>query len=1312
VKADISRDTFDPSERYSGVLMQQGRVQLDSEWNEQQEIHQHRVQSGTGDVIGPCGTPIDGTGEATGFEITAKAGKLCVGTGSLYVDGVLCVNEREVSHDEEPAAGGQPYPPDPADLTKWMENDDLKLGLVYLDVWERHVTHFDDERIREVALGGPDTTTRKQTVWQIKVMKLDAKDDDVDFLTEYAGLRAKYDELREKLEQEAERTTRRRSKKVQSELEELEEKLNETRESLKNLSVRAATLLGGLCRKGEQKLDELREPPTGALSARTKQQESTTNRCQVPPGGGYERLENQLYRVEIHSSGNRGGARFKWSRDNGSVVTGIESIDHDKKEITVKDAGRDEYLSFANGQWVEVVDDRTELQGQPRKLLQVKDLIGRTVVVEQTPPHWNEVKGRHPKLRRWDQRGTAAELQDGVKLDDQELEDGIEVEFSGDEYRAGDYWLMPARTATGDIEWPLEKDGKTPQPRSPHGVQHGFCGLAVVAAVPQDDVSEEGSVGSKSRLAVLHDCRSLFPQLTKLTSFFYLGGDGQEAMPGNALLEPLRVGVANGQWPVEGARVRFKTDNGALQGGDGSPEWSEDENPDKTIIVLTNEHGVAACWWKLDATNQNQHVTATLLDVEEEDGVDEDDAGHGPLHLPIYFSANLSVAKQVAYDVPSDCGTLSRSDAKADTVQKALERLSILSSLYYVSGNGQEVMPANKDKLRSLEVLVANRCGPVKDAMVKFEVVEGGGQFSQPSEVSTNANGIASCKWTLGPTATTQRAKATLVSAPSSVEHPNPIHEPLTVHFTANLSVATEVAYKTCPDSDGPTVRSELQIQASTDSRVADVLDALLCSFNATHLPLDKTGKLCETLSAPAVITVQDALDALCRMDVGAGGCEVTVGEGGMYGKLEEALEALEGRSDVCIRMLSGEHEIPESLTIRDRANVRIKGCTPGTRIILGGPLRFESLSSLDLKDIQIVARNVERLVEIGGCAEVRLDSCYLISMSESERALSGTLLAVGRGADRIHLEHNRIEALPSRPTAPFDVFGQVDSETTRLFIDEEEGLFARHYDRGDFGSRALRVARALVEFDSRDRFAEQFRESAVRAREVDVLGAKEFEIYEAFAQTLVAAMDDPDRSDRLHKHLKDIRDAAAKMSNGTAIVVADADADLSLEDNDVAGDIYLYGAPHEGTSLSRELKGMAEKLSSGALSLSRAAGTLHLRNNDLTSLAVGARMAERINALNRSRASEDSLEGLYAESFITDNTIARPYNHFVAFHVALTSTFFTANDTEPVGAFSGIVIGDSAIYMGNHTSMYEEVINVSRRHEAAGNLDFSIVQL
>ena len=87
MKGDFSRQTFDADKRYSAVLMQQGRVQLDAEWNEQQEIHQHRAQTGATDTIGPAGPPLDNNGKA-GFEVTVQNGQLRLSAGNIYVDGI------------------------------------------------------------------------------------------------------------------------------------------------------------------------------------------------------------------------------------------------------------------------------------------------------------------------------------------------------------------------------------------------------------------------------------------------------------------------------------------------------------------------------------------------------------------------------------------------------------------------------------------------------------------------------------------------------------------------------------------------------------------------------------------------------------------------------------------------------------------------------------------------------------------------------------------------------------------------------------------------------------------------------------------------------------------------------------------------------------------------------------------------------------------------------------------------------------------------------------------------------------------------
>ena len=57
MRGDFSRQTFDPARHYNGVLQQQGRVQLDADWNEAEAIALYRDQTTAKDVIGLTGAP-------------------------------------------------------------------------------------------------------------------------------------------------------------------------------------------------------------------------------------------------------------------------------------------------------------------------------------------------------------------------------------------------------------------------------------------------------------------------------------------------------------------------------------------------------------------------------------------------------------------------------------------------------------------------------------------------------------------------------------------------------------------------------------------------------------------------------------------------------------------------------------------------------------------------------------------------------------------------------------------------------------------------------------------------------------------------------------------------------------------------------------------------------------------------------------------------------------------------------------------------------------------------------------------------------
>ena len=62
MKGDFSRDSFDASRHVYRVLMQQGRVQLDADWNEQAAVVLHRLETIVRDAFGPCAGPDDDCG--------------------------------------------------------------------------------------------------------------------------------------------------------------------------------------------------------------------------------------------------------------------------------------------------------------------------------------------------------------------------------------------------------------------------------------------------------------------------------------------------------------------------------------------------------------------------------------------------------------------------------------------------------------------------------------------------------------------------------------------------------------------------------------------------------------------------------------------------------------------------------------------------------------------------------------------------------------------------------------------------------------------------------------------------------------------------------------------------------------------------------------------------------------------------------------------------------------------------------------------------------------------------------------------------
>ena len=156
---DYSRLRFDRRKHYAAVLLQQGRVLLDSDFNEGGAIRDHLWRTFVRDVLGSCAFPRDDDGGA-GFAVTTDGRSVTIGAGHAWIDGLLC----EVEADTDAEAQ--------SDLPDAQLPTQSGRFVAYLDVWQREVTAAEDPSIHEPAGRGSDTTTRVATVWQVRWKRL------------------------------------------------------------------------------------------------------------------------------------------------------------------------------------------------------------------------------------------------------------------------------------------------------------------------------------------------------------------------------------------------------------------------------------------------------------------------------------------------------------------------------------------------------------------------------------------------------------------------------------------------------------------------------------------------------------------------------------------------------------------------------------------------------------------------------------------------------------------------------------------------------------------------------------------------------------------------------------------------------------------------------------------------------------------------------------------------------------------------------------------------------------------------------------
>jgi uncharacterized protein DUF6519 len=532
MKGDFSRPSVGGQNHYVGVLHQQGRVWLDSDWNADTLQRLGLLQREATDVIGVCGVPDPGsafrispnpspTAAPDDFLIAGGPGA----AGRCYVHGVQCQLDASTSYLSQPDLLDPPRIPMPtatADVN----------AVVYLEVWQRLVTYLEDEALREIALGGPDTATRLKTIAQVKVAIVPGSVAGPTITCENAGrfLPATGDgrlttlQPQDSLPEDLCRLpdpalfTGRENHLYRVEIHDGGDVIG----SPAGLTVRVrlaqdatagtstlvlATALGAAQAEAVTRWGTLTLVDDDGRSERVVVASVSTDRSVLTLDSPLDDAFTTARNAAV-----LGVARFKWSRDNAAFAVRVSAVSSDRRTLSVESLGRDKATALRQGDLVEISDDASDLgpaRGHLTFLVADPDPDQFTVVVADALPGTFATgpgAGRHLVLRRWDGQGTAKSTFGETATPDLNLGDGVRIQFGGSDLRAGDYWQFAARSTDGSVE------ALTDAP--PAGIVRERCPLAIVrwtlgAGTP-------ASSSSAVAFQVVQDCRRLFNPLSAL----------------------------------------------------------------------------------------------------------------------------------------------------------------------------------------------------------------------------------------------------------------------------------------------------------------------------------------------------------------------------------------------------------------------------------------------------------------------------------------------------------------------------------------------------------------------------------------------------------------------------------------------------------------------------------------------------------------------------------------------------------------------------------------------------------------------------
>jgi hypothetical protein len=485
--SDRSRLSDRPRHLYAGIVAQQGRVLLDRDVNDLQDIVLSRLATDVRDIVGPSGTPDDGfrisppnAAPSPGFwsppePATSSPPKdlgsgddFLIGAGSMYLGG----HRVEFPSRQDGQAVSYSYLDQPDWPLPVQIAGDLAHELVYLDAALQEVSAVEDPDLLEVALGGPDTSQRLRFTPRVKRETVDASDCATAWEQAIGNWTAQ------------------------------------------GLTFDPATM---------------RLSPAAKLQVTFTEDASTGDPCDPTATGGYLGADNQLIRAQVSAPAGTPPA-LVWGYDNASFIYRITSVSPDGTTLTLASDPPDAFHTPQTGQIVEILmtgsviaaePDETDptgvrhmvrvaaeavgefhdlaqpygpiSQGDPTSYIVLSEPVGAAIAASALPLF----------LRVWQAR-LPLTIDAPLALFDPntQISTGLEVTLSGAKALSdGAYWQIAARPSTPQAVYP---EDLLTAPRAADGPFRLVCPLAVIDWIAKGGPS-------------ITDCRNTFDNLVNLS---------------------------------------------------------------------------------------------------------------------------------------------------------------------------------------------------------------------------------------------------------------------------------------------------------------------------------------------------------------------------------------------------------------------------------------------------------------------------------------------------------------------------------------------------------------------------------------------------------------------------------------------------------------------------------------------------------------------------------------------------------------------------------------------------------------------------